>query len=211
MIQQHIDRENSQPLMGSPRRMIVGISGATGVIYATTLLQALASLQIESHLVVSKAAIQTINLESEYSFAEIRSMATKTYDHRDIGAGPASGSFRSIGMIIAPCSMRTVGEIASGTCDNLITRSADVCLKERRPLVVAARETPLHVGHLRNMTTVAEYGAIIAPPMPAFYIGAETMQQMVAHQVGRWLDLFGIDNDFAHRWKETPFPEHALV
>ncbi len=202
MLQQHIDEANAQPLIVSRRRMIIGISGATGIPYATTLLQALASQQVESHLIISLAAIQTINLESDYKLSEVRAMATHSYDVRDIGAGPASGSFRSIGMIVVPCSMRSVAEIACGTTDNLLTRAADVCLKERRRLVLAARETPLHSGHLKNLLAASELGAIIAPPMPAFYIGAESMQQMVAHQVGRWLDLFDIENDLAHRWRE---------
>lgn len=183
-------------------RVIVGLSGASGVRYGIRLLEALRELEVERHLILSRAAAMTIAYETDVAVRDVRALATVVHDNADVGAGPASGSFRSLGMIVAPCSMRTVAEIAHGLSTSLLTRAADVMLKERRRLVVAPRETPLHLGHLRNMATLAELGAIVAPPMPAFYAKPASLDDLVDHQVGRWLDLLGLDNDLVRRWRE---------
>ena len=183
-------------------RVIVGLSGASGVQYGIRLLAALRDLEVERHLVITRAAAMTIAHETDMTVRDVKSLATVVHDNGDVGAGPASGSFRSLGMIVAPCSMRTVAEIAHGLSTSLLTRAADVMLKERRRLIVAPRETPLHLGHLRNMATLAELGAIVAPPMPAFYALPRTLDDLIDHQVGRWLDLLGLDNDLVRRWKE---------
>ena len=187
-------------------RVIVGMSGASGVRYGIRLLEVLRALDVETHLVLTRAAAMTIAYETDRSVREVRELAHTTHDNGDVGAGPASGSFRSLGMIVAPCSMRTAAEIAHGLSTSLLTRAADVMLKERRRLIVAPRETPLHLGHLRNLVTLAELGAIVAPPMPAFYTRPASLDDLVDHQVGRWLDLLGLDNDLVRRWKE-PSPE----
>ncbi|MGF1477289.1 MAG: UbiX family flavin prenyltransferase [Geminicoccaceae bacterium] len=183
-------------------RLIVGVSGASGSWYAVHLLKALSAQSVETHLIVSKPAAMTLALETSVSARDLKALATYTHDIQDVAAGPASGSFRSLGMIIAPCSMNTLGEIANGISSNLMTRAADVALKERRRLVLAPRETPLTLAHLRNMTAATEMGAIIAPPMPGLYARPETIDALIEHTVGRWLDLFGIDNDLASRWRE---------
>jgi 4-hydroxy-3-polyprenylbenzoate decarboxylase len=181
-------------------RLIVGISGSSGVVYGVRLLQALRGTAVESHLVMSKPAEATLAYETELKASDVRAMADKDYPIGDIGAAPASGSFRTMGMVIAPCSMKTLAEIATGMSTNLMTRAADVALKERRRLVLMVRETPLHQVHLRNMLTVTEMGGVIAPPVPAFYARPESLEKMVDHSVGRVLDLFGIENDLAGRW-----------
>ncbi|HEX5438323.1 MAG TPA: UbiX family flavin prenyltransferase [Gemmatimonadaceae bacterium] len=191
------------PLHESPRRLIVGITGATGTIYGIRLLETLAELGVESHLVVSRAGDMTRAQETALSAAELRRKATRHYAVGDVGAAIASGSFRTLGMVIAPCSMRTVAELATGVTSTLLTRAADVCLKERRRLVLLVRETPLHLGHLRNMAAIAEMGGIIAPPVPAFYPRPSDIDDLVAHTVGRVLDLFGLDSGAVHRWGET--------
>jgi flavin prenyltransferase len=183
-------------------RVIVGLSGASGVCYGIRLLEALRDLDVERHLVLSRAAAMTIAYETDRAVRDVKALATAVHDNGDVGAGPASGSFRALGMIVAPCSMRTVAEIAHGLSTSLLTRAADVMLKERRRLVLAPRETPLHLGHLRNMATCVEIGAIVAPPMPAFYARPESLDDLVDHQVGRWLDLLGLDNDLVRRWRE---------
>ncbi len=183
-------------------RVIVGLSGASGVQYGIRLLEALGALEIERHLVLSKAAAMTLAHETEFKLRDVKALAEHVHDNADVGAGPASGSFRSVGMVIAPCSMHTLAEIANGLATTLMTRAADVMLKERRRLVLAPRETPLHLGHLRNMVAVTETGAIIAPPMPAFYARPASVDDLVDHQVGRWLDLLGLDNDLVRRWRE---------
>jgi len=183
-----------------PRRMIVGISGASGVVYGVRLLQLLRQLDIESHLVMSRSAQVTLAHESPYSVADVRALATVTYPNTDIGAAISSGSFPVMGMIVAPCSIRTLSEIATGVTSGLLSRAANVTLKERRRLVLMVRETPLHLGHLRSMTSVTEAGAIVYPPVPAFYANPESLDDMVDHTIGRVLDLFGIESAVVHRW-----------
>lgn len=182
--------------------MIVGITGASGVIYGITLLRALRVAGIESHLVISRAAEMTIGYETDFRPADVRALADHVYPAADIGAAIASGSFRCLGMAIAPCSVRSMSEIATGVTTTLLTRAADVVLKERRRLVLMLRESPFHLGHLRTMTALTEMGAVIAPPLPAFYPGPKTVDDIVEHSVGRVLDLFGIDNAMAHRWRQ---------
>ncbi len=182
--------------------LIVGISGSSGTIYGVRLLQALKKSDVKSHLIMSKPAEMTLAYETDLKAADIRAMADRTYPISDVGAGPASGSFRTLGMVIAPCSMRTLAEIATGMSGNLLTRAADVTLKERRRLVLMVRETPLNRAHLQNMLAVTDMGGIIAPPVPAFYTRPKGLDDMVDHSVGRVLDLFGIDNDLAGRWNE---------
>lgn len=182
------------------KRIVVGITGATGIIYGVRTLEALRELGVESHLIVSKAGDMTRAYETEYSKAELLGLADYTYAPNDVAAPISSGSFKTMGMIIAPCSMRSLGDIANGTTSGLIARAADVCLKERRRLVLLPRETPLHIGHLRNMTAVTEMGGIIAPPVPAFYTRPNTLDEMVRHTVGRVLDLFDFDLSGFPRW-----------
>jgi 4-hydroxy-3-polyprenylbenzoate decarboxylase len=186
----------------APRRIIIGISGASGVIYGVRLLDALRTLGVETHLVASKSALVTLAYETDLKWSDVKKRATKVYANDDVTAAIASGSFRTEGMIIAPCSMKTLGEIASGACQTLITRASDVVLKERRRLVLVPRETPLHLGHLRNMTAVTEYGGVIAPPVPAFYANPKSIDDIVDHGVGRLLDLFGLDTGAVKRGGE---------
>ncbi|MDA0338845.1 MAG: UbiX family flavin prenyltransferase [Proteobacteria bacterium] len=185
-------------------RLIVGISGASGVVHGVRLLAALKAAGVESHLVMSKAAERTLSDETDYSVADVQAMADVCYPVKDIGAAIASGSFRTLGMAVVPCSVKSMSEIATGITSTLLTRAADVVLKERRRLVLQVRETPFHLGHLRTMTTLTEMGAIVAPPLPAFYPKPQSVDDIVDHSVGRVLDLFGIDNDLAFRWRETP-------
>jgi len=182
--------------------LIVGISGASGVIYGVRLLEMLRALQIPSHLVMSKSAEITIAHETDLKIAEVKALATTVHAHHDIAAAISSGSFRTRGMIIAPCSMRSMSEIATGVTSSLLTRAADVVLKERRRLVLMVRETPLHTGHLRSMTQLSEMGAIIAPPVPAFYARPGSIDAMVDHTVGRVLDLFEIETGKVRRWRQ---------
>ncbi|HWA04335.1 MAG TPA: UbiX family flavin prenyltransferase [Rhizomicrobium sp.] len=187
---------------GQKARLVVGISGASGVIYGIRVLEALAELQIESHLVMSRAAEMTIAYETAYRPKQIADKADRAYAVGDIGAPIASGTFKTAGMIVAPCSVRTMSEIATGVTTTLLTRAADVALKERRPLVLLVRETPLHLGHLRTLTQLAEMGAIILPPVPAFYAEPRTLSDLVDQMVGRALDLLGYDWPLAKRWGE---------
>lgn len=189
---------------GAPRRLVVGISGASGAIYGIRLLQALRRLNIETHLVVSRSAELTIAYETTFRPAEVRALAHVHYKAEDVGAAIASGSFPTLGMIVAPCSVRSMAEIATGVTANLLTRAADVTLKERRRLVLMVRETPLHAGHLRNLLALAEMGAVIAPPLPAFYSGPRSLDDLVDQSVGRVLDLFGIESGLVRRWGEPP-------
>jgi flavin prenyltransferase len=182
-------------------RIIVGISGASGIIYGVRMLEALRKAGVETHLVVSKAAEMTLAYESDLKAKDLRDMADVYHPQTDIGASISSGSFPTLGMVIAPCSVRTMSEIATGVTGSLMSRAADVVLKERRRLVLAIRETPLHTGHLRTMLQLSEMGAIIAPVMPAFYNRPQSLDDIVNHSVGRMLDLFGIDADFVKRWK----------
>ena len=184
-----------------PARIVVGISGASGAIYGARVLDALNDLGVESHLVVTKAALLTLSQETDLTADALTAKASVTHRLADVGASIASGSFRTLGMIVAPCSVRTMSEIASGVTSSLLTRAADVTLKERRPLVLMVRETPFHLGHLRTMTALAEMGATIAPPLPAFYARPATIQAMVDQSVGRALDLFGLDWGAVNRWE----------
>lgn len=182
-------------------RLIVGISGASGTVYGVRLLEMLRQAEIETHLVMSRSAEMTLAYETDYKPKDVRALASVNYPVTDIGAAISSGSFPTIGMIIAPCSIRTMSEIASGVTASLLSRAADVVLKEKRRLVLALRETPLHVGHLRSMTVLAEIGAVIAPIVPAFYNRPRTVEDIVNHTCGRLLDLFGIDTGTVKRWK----------
>jgi flavin prenyltransferase len=182
-------------------RLIVGISGASGTVYGVRLLEMLRQAEIETHLVMSRSAELTLAYETDYKPKDVRALASVNYPVTDIGAAISSGSFPTIGMIVAPCSIRTMSEIASGVTASLLSRAADVVLKEKRRLVLAIRETPLHVGHLRSMTVLAEIGAVIAPIVPAFYNRPRTVEDIVNHTCGRLLDLFGIDTGTVKRWK----------
>ena len=186
--------------MADGQRLIIGISGASGAIYGVRLLQSLKPLAIESHLVLSRSARMTLTEELGMTVSEVQGLADAYYGAEDMGAVISSGSFRTLGMIVAPCSVRSLSEIAHGVTSTLLTRAADVVLKERRRLVLMLRETPLHAGHIRSMLAVTEAGAIVAPPVPAFYNNPRSLDQMVDHTLGRVLDLFGIENDLAGRW-----------
>ena len=188
------------------QRLVVGISGASGVAYGLRALDACRDLGIESHLILSKAAALTLAQETSLSIADVAAKADVVHKVGDVGAAVSSGSFRTLGMLIAPCSIRTMSEIATGVTSSLLTRAADVTLKERRPLVLMVRETPLHLGHLRTMVRLAEMGAVIAPPLPAFYAAPQTLEQMVDQSVGRCLDLFGLSWEPVRRWGEDIAP-----
>jgi 4-hydroxy-3-polyprenylbenzoate decarboxylase len=189
-----------------PRRLIIGISGASGAVYGIRMLEILHGTDIETHLVMSKSAEMTLAYETDLKPKDIRALATVNHPNADIGASISSGSFQTIGMVVAPCSIKTMSEIATGVTSSLLSRAADVVLKERRRLVLAVRETPLHGGHLRTMTQLADIGAIIAPIVPAFYTRPKTLDEMIDHSIGRLLDLFGIDLGTVHRWKEPSIP-----
>lgn len=188
--------------MSLKNRIIVGISGASGAIYGVRMLRALKELAVETHLVMSRAAEMTLAYETDLKPKEVHALADAVYAIGDVGAPIASGSFRASGMVIAPCSVHSMAEIATGVTANLLTRAADVTLKERRRLVLMLRETPLHTGHLRNLTALSEMGAIIAPPVPAFYAKPASVDDIVDHSVGRVLDLFGLDTGSVRRWGE---------
>jgi len=187
--------------MSENQKLIIGITGASGAIYGIRLLEACREMKIETHLVVSKAAEITIFQETGESVSKVRDLASQSYKAADIGAAIASGSFKNAGMVVAPCSVRSMSEIATGNTSSLLTRAADVMLKERRRLILMIRETPLHAGHLRNLMHLSEMGAIVAPPVPAFYTHPKTIDDIVNHSVGRVLDLLQIDNDLAYRWQ----------
>jgi 4-hydroxy-3-polyprenylbenzoate decarboxylase len=189
------------------KRLIVGISGASGTIYGVRLLELLRKAEVETHLVMSRSAEMTLAYETDIKPKDVRALASVHYAVTDIGAAISSGSFPTMGMIIAPCSIRTMSEIASGVTASLLSRAADVVLKEKRRLVLAIRETPLHVGHLRSMTVLAEIGAVIAPIVPAFYNRPRSVDDIVNHTCGRLLDLFGIDTGIVKRWKGGPAQE----
>lgn len=182
-------------------RLVVGISGASGVIYGIRLLDACRDLGIETHLVISKPAQLTIGLETQFSLKAVTAKADAHYPAADVGAAIASGSFHTLGMVVAPCSVRSMSEIATGVTSSLLTRAADVALKERRKLVLAVREAPFHLGHLRTMTALTEMGAIILPPVPAFYVSPHSLEDLVDHFVGRILDCFGYNWAPAKRWE----------
>jgi 4-hydroxy-3-polyprenylbenzoate decarboxylase len=183
------------------RRIVVGISGASGFVYGHRLLQLLRGIDgLEVHLVVSRAAKLTMASETDLKLADVQALAHQVHANDDVGACIASGSYRTLGMVIAPCSMKTLAEIATGHTTTLIGRAADVMLKERRRLVLLARETPLTLAHLRNMVAVTQMGAIVAPPVPAFYARPASLAEMVDHTLGRILDLFDLDVGTAYRW-----------
>jgi len=190
----------SVSMKSHPRRLIVGITGASGAIYGVRLLRLLAATDIETHLVMSRSAKITLTQELDIGVADVSALAKVVHQVDNIGAAISSGSFKTLGMVIAPCSMRSLAEIASGVTSSLITRAADVVLKERRRLVLLVREAPLHLGHLRSMTAATEMGAIVYPPVPAFYARPENLEQMVDHTLGRVLDLFDIETKAVSRW-----------
>lgn len=184
-----------------PRRLVVAITGATGAVYGVRLLRQLSATPgIETHLVVSDAAVLTLHQETGLQRRDVEALAHVVHKNRDIGAAIASGSFQSDGMVIAPCSMKTLAAVALGLSDNLIARAADVVLKERRRLVLMVRETPFNLAHLRNMTLVTEMGGIVFPPLPSFYHKPASIEEMVDHTVGRVIDLFGVEHALAPRW-----------
>jgi len=185
---------------GERPRLVIGLTGASGVAYGLRALDACRDLGVESHLVISRSAALTLAQETGATAAEVNARADVAYRSGDVGAAIASGSFPTLGMLVAPCSVRTMSEIATGVTSSLLTRAADVTLKERRPLVLMVRETPLHRGHLRTRVKRAEMGAVIAPPLPAFYAKPQTIEEMVDQSVGRSLDLFGLSWRSVKRW-----------
>lgn len=198
-----VDQFNATPSNVTPRRLIVGISGASGIVYGVRMLQILQATDIETHLVMSKSAELTLGYEMDIKVKDLQALADEVHSVKNMAASISSGSFPTMGMVIAPCSVRSMSEIASGITSTLLTRAADVILKERRKLVLMVRETPLHTGHLRTMTSLSEMGAIIAPPLPAFYNKPESIDDIVDHSVGRVLDLFDIDAGVVKRWGVT--------
>jgi 4-hydroxy-3-polyprenylbenzoate decarboxylase len=191
---------SDEPRLLQQHRLIVGISGASGAVYGVRLLELLRKTDIQTHLIMSRAAKITLAYETDYKVSDVENLATVVHSNQDIGAACASGSFRTLGMVIAPCSIKTMSEIATGTTANLLSRAADVALKERRRVVLMLRETPLHIGHIRNMAAVTEAGAIVYPPVPAFYAKPKSLAEMVDHTLGRVLDLFDIDLGLVQRW-----------
>ena len=182
-------------------RLVVGITGASGAIYGIRLLEVLSGIKkIETHLIVSDAGEETIEFETSHKIKDVKALANFSYDINDIGACLSSGSFKRDGMIIAPCSIKTLSALAHSYTENLLTRAADVTLKERKKLVILVRETPLHLGHLRNMVSLTEMGAIIMPPVPAFYHKPHTVQEIVDHTIGKVLDIFDIEHHLFPRW-----------
>ena len=185
------------------RRLIIGISGASGAIYGIRMLETLVSVpEIETHLVLSPSAKRTIEEETNWTLERVQALADVVHPHHDIGAAISSGSFRTMGMLVAPCSIKTLSGIVSSYNDNLLTRSADVCLKERRRLVLLVRETPLHLGHLEMLAQATRFGAVILPPVPAFYNKPQTLDDIVNQTVGKALDQFEIEHNLFRRWKE---------
>ena len=188
----------------TPRRLVIGISGASGAIYGVRMLEMLKKTDIETHLVISKSAEMTLVYETSYKPKDIRELASVNHPMADIGASISSGSFQTMGMIVVPCSIRTMSEIATGVTSSLLSRAADVVLKEKRRLVLAVRETPLHGGHLRTLTTLSDIGAIIAPIVPALYNKPKTVDDIINHTVGRLLDLLDIETEMVKRWQGGP-------
>lgn len=187
-----------------PRRLTIGISGASGIVYGIRMLELLRDTDVETHLVMSRSAEMTLAYETDLKIKDLRALARVCHPHSDIGASISSGSFHTMGMVVAPCSVRTMSEIATGVTSSLLSRAADVVLKERRRLVLAVRETPLHGGHLRTMAQLSDMGAIIAPVVPAFYNRPRTIDDIVNHTVGRLLDLFDLDLPVVRRWQGAP-------
>ena len=190
-------------MIAHPERIVVGISGASGAIYGVRLIKSLRKMGIETHLVITSAGKRTLIHETNLSAKDLIGLVDFNYDPRDIGAAISSGSFRTRGMVIVPCSIKSLSEIATGVTPGLLSRAADVTLKERRPLVLAVRETPLHLGHLESMAQVCRMGGIIMPPVPAFYTRPSNIDDLVDHTVGRILDLIGIDTGLVKRWGEA--------
>jgi 4-hydroxy-3-polyprenylbenzoate decarboxylase len=188
--------------MGEKPRLIIGLSGASGIVYGVRLLKMLRPMPVETHLVMSRAAEVTLAHETDFRVQDVRDLADEVHGIGDLAAPISSGSFKTLGMIVAPCSIKSAGEIASGATSTLLSRAADVTLKERRRLVLMVRETPLHTGHLRMLTTLSELGAVVAPPVPAFYAKPHSLEAMVDHTLGRLLDLFGLDSGTVQRWGE---------
>ncbi|MGE3476994.1 MAG: UbiX family flavin prenyltransferase [Rhodospirillaceae bacterium] len=186
----------------APGRLIVGLSGASGIVYGVRMLEVLRETGLEIHLVMSKSAEITLAHETDYKVAEVKALAHVVHQNTDLGAAISSGSFKTMGMVIAPCSIRTASEIAHGVTSTLMARAADVVLKERRRLVLMVRESPLHTGHLRTLTQLSEIGAIVAPPLPGFYARPGTIEDMIGHTVGRTLDLFEIETGLVRRWRD---------
>ena len=182
------------------KKMIVAITGASGTIYGIRLLEALSSVGVETHLIMSDSAKITMAMETSFTPSYVESLATEVHSATIVGASIASGSFRTLGMVVAPCSVHTMSDIAWGSTSNLITRAADVVLKERRRLILLFRETPLHAGHIKTMAQVTENGAIVMPPVPALYTNPKSIDDIINHTVGRVLDLFDLDNDLVKRW-----------
>jgi 4-hydroxy-3-polyprenylbenzoate decarboxylase len=183
------------------KKLIIAISGASGAIYGIRTLEVLQDSNIETHLIISRAAKITISQETNYKVSDVEKLADFAYSIDDIGASIASGSFKTSGMLVVPCSIKTMSEISTGITSNLISRAADVILKERRKLVLGLRETPLHLGHMRTMLNLSEMGSIICPPIPAFYPKPQTIDEIINHSVGRFLDLFDIENSLVKRWQ----------
>lgn len=196
-----LQKTKSKKPSGDPaKRLIIGISGASGAIYGIRLLELLKDTEIETHLIISRAAVMTIASETDLKVADVEALADVVHANQDVGAACSSGSFQNLGMVIAPCSIKTMAEIATGVTANLISRAADVALKERRRVVLMLRETPLHLGHIRSMAAVTEAGAIVYPPVPAFYTRPQSLEDMVDHSLGRVLDLFDINLGLVRRW-----------
>ncbi|TAK46609.1 MAG: UbiX family flavin prenyltransferase [Xanthobacteraceae bacterium] len=198
-------------MSGTPKKLplVVAITGATGVIYGVEMLRVLKSLDEEVHLILSEAAGLNLSIETKYSLENVKSLARVVYNNKDVGAAVASGSFRTRGMIVAPCTIKTLSAVANSFTGNLVVRAADVTLKERRPLVLMVRETPLHKGHLDLMSRAADYGAIILPPMPAFYHQPETIMDIIHQSIGKALDQVGIEHGLFKRW--TGHREHEFA
>ena len=198
---------NSIPPYPARPRLIVALTGATGIVYGVRLLQHLRRLgTVETHLLISPAGVLNLKVELGLDRQSVEALADVTHPTGGIGASIASGSFATVGMVVAPCSMRSLAAIAHGLCDNLITRAADVCLKERRRLVLLPREAPLHLAHLRNMTTVTEMGGVIFPPLPAFYLRPSSIEAMVDGSLARVLDLLGVAHDLGQEWQGIDLP-----
>jgi 4-hydroxy-3-polyprenylbenzoate decarboxylase len=200
MLQKARPKSSSDPR----KRLIVAISGASGAVYGVRLLELLRDTDIETHLVISRTAKVTLATETNLKISDVEALADVVHSNDDLGAACSSGSFQNLGMIVAPCSIKTLSEIATGVTANLISRSADVALKERRRVVLMLRETPLHLGHIRSMAAVTEAGAIVYPPVPAFYTQPNSLEEMVDHTLGRVLDLFDIDLGTVKRWSGKP-------
>jgi 4-hydroxy-3-polyprenylbenzoate decarboxylase len=192
---------NAKKNAPAPRRLVIGLSGASGTVYGIRMLEMLRKTDIETHLVMSKSAEMTMVYETKYKPKEVRALASVNHPAADIGASISSGSFPTMGMVIVPCSIRTMSEIATGVTSSLVSRAADVVLKEKRRLVLAVRETPLHGNHLRSLASLSDVGAVIAPIVPAFYNKPKTVDDIINHTVGRVLDLFGLDSGLVKRWR----------